>query len=195
METATSFDDLNCEAFLAELKTGSVRAFEHLVDCLLEPLFKFLAYRMNIAEPVAEELAIDTLMTVNQKLHTFAVQGNAKLTTWIFTIAKNKAVDQHRSRHADFCQLNEATVRSLIDLQRDEVPASNPLLSWLERELAELSEQDQQILKWRTLDFSFGQIARWLSISEGNARVRHKRALDKLKDAANSKVSRGVSQP
>ena len=71
----------------------------------------------------------------------------------------------------------------------------NPHLQiWLANELAGLSEQDRQILNWRALDYDFAQIADWLGMAEGTARVRHKRALDKLKAAAERQVPQGASQ-
>ena len=58
------------------------------------------------------------------------------------------------------------------------------MIRWIREQLAELSDQDRQILTWRALEFSYQQIGQWLGISEGSARVRHKRALDKLKQQA-----------
>ena len=36
-------------------------------------------------------------MTVHEKIGTFRHGGRAKLTTWIYQIAKNRAIDYHRS--------------------------------------------------------------------------------------------------
>jgi RNA polymerase sigma factor (sigma-70 family) len=146
---------------------------------------------MNVPETTAEELAVDVLMTVHEKLKNFQFNSRAKLTTWIFEIAKNRAIDFHRGRKPVLQELN--AVATAAQQPVDDVPSirGNAQMRWLRTQLSQLSDLDQQILKWRALDFPFGQIAKWLDISEGTARVRHKRALDKLKKQANSAVSQG----
>jgi len=79
------------------LQNGSTIAFSHLVDRLLKPLSHFLTADMGIPEADAEETALDLFMTVHEKIGTFRHGGRAKLTTWIYQIAKNRAIDYHRS--------------------------------------------------------------------------------------------------
>jgi RNA polymerase sigma-70 factor (ECF subfamily) len=139
---------------------------------------------MNVPEATAEEVAADVLMTVHWKLKTFRFGGRAKLTTWIFKIAKNRAIDYHRAPKPEIQELN-ASAFSTERRQEAESPVrGDAQMLWIRTQLSQLSDQDQQILKWRALDFPFGQIGEWLNISEGTARVRHKRALDKLKKQA-----------
>jgi RNA polymerase sigma factor (sigma-70 family) len=186
-------DDLNSAQFVGELQTGSTEAFDRLVTRLLPPLFKFLTLRMNVPDATAEEVAADVLMTVHGKLGTFRFGGRAKLTTWIFEIAKNRAIDYHRSQKHEF----EGLDASLPSIERHAEPEhgsrTGSEMVWIRTQLAQLSERDQQILKWRALDFPFGQIAEWVDMSEGAVRVRHKRALDKLKE--NAKVAAAQGEP
>ena len=149
---------------------------------------------MNIPESDAEELAADVLMVVHAKLSGFRFSERAKLTTWIFQVAKNRAIDYHRRSKRDFCELSDSVVGS-DTVKAGSYTNRNPHLQiWLANELAGLSEQDRQILNWRALDYDFAQIADWLGMAEGTARVRHKRALDKLKAAAERQVPQGASQ-
>jgi RNA polymerase sigma-70 factor, ECF subfamily len=149
---------------------------------------------MNIPEADAEELVPDVLMAVRNTVRNFQFSKRARLTTWIFQIAKNRAIDYHRRPKPESCELDESIVGSTG--QRDGTYTSrNPeLRAWLASEFAGLSERDQQILNWRALDFDFAQIGEWLGMAEGTARVRHKRALDKLKAAAERRVPQGASQ-
>jgi RNA polymerase sigma factor (sigma-70 family) len=146
---------------------------------------------MNVPEATAEEVAADVLMTVHGKLKNFRFDSRAKLTTWIFEIAKNRAIDFHRGRKPEFQELNAFTTSAERPVNDTPSSRNDAQMHWLHTELSQLSDQDQQILKWRALDFPFGQIAKWLDISEGTARVRHKRALDKLKKHANTAASQG----
>jgi RNA polymerase sigma factor (sigma-70 family) len=68
------------------------------------------------------------------------------------------------------------------------------MIRWIREQLAELSEQDRQILTWRALEFSYQQIGEWLGISEGSARVRHKRVLDRLKEQSKTAVLPGRNE-
>jgi RNA polymerase sigma-70 factor (ECF subfamily) len=146
---------------------------------------------MNVPEATAEEVAADVLMTVHGKLGTFRLGGRAKLTTWIFEIAKNRAIDYHRSQKHAFEGLDASLPSAEQHTEAEHCTRSEREMVWIRRQLAQLSEQDQQILKWRALDFPFGQIAKWVDMSEGAVRVRHKRALDKLKEQAKVVAEQG----
>jgi RNA polymerase sigma factor (sigma-70 family) len=146
---------------------------------------------MNVPDATAEEVAADVLMTVHGKLGAFRFGGRAKMTTWIFEIAKNRAIDYHRSQKHEFEELDASLASTEQHAEAEHGTCANNEMVWIRTRLAELSEQDQQILKWRALDFPFGQIAKWVDMSEGAVRVRHKRALDKLKHQAKVAATQG----
>ena len=149
---------------------------------------------MDIPEADAEELAADVLMTVRNSVRDFQFSERARLTTWIFKIAKNRAIDYHRRSKPESCELDDSVVGSLGEKAGSYTSRNPHLHGWLANELAGLSEQDRQILNWRALDYDFAQIGEWMGMAEGTARVRHKRALDKLKAAAERQVPQGASQ-
>jgi RNA polymerase sigma factor (sigma-70 family) len=100
------------------------------------------------------------------------------LTTWIFHIAHNYAIDFHRVAH-----------EKQRELQDNDEPAkwygefagrNAPLLAWLRDELEKLHADDQRILLWRAQELSYAEIAGWLGIKEDTARVRYFRAKKKL---------------
>lgn len=137
---------------------------------------------MNVPEADAEELASDALFAVSSHFHTFQQGGPAKLTTWIFEIAKNKAIDFHRKHHLDTVPID--------DKFPDRGPAgpdagrNKPFHDWLKKELAKLGEADRMLLLWRAKDVLYEQLAPWLGISEGAARTRHSRLRAQLVKAA-----------
>ena len=162
-----------------------------LMSEMSSPLFWFLTTRMSIPETTAEEIAADTFLTVHQKVKTFRITGKGKLTTWIFEIAKNRAIDYHRAPKPKVQELGASTCISYEDEPSDEVEETNGKIRWIREQLAELSDRDRQILTWRALEFPFQQIGEWLGISEGSARVRHKRVLDRLKEQSKTSVLPG----
>jgi RNA polymerase sigma factor (sigma-70 family) len=183
VESVTAiYDDLNSSAFLKELKCGSLQTLEHLDRTLTPHLIGFLRFVMNVPEADAEEVASDVLFAVSSHVHTFQHGGRAKLTTWIFEIAKNRAIDFHRKPHLDSVTIDEQFP--------DRGPAGSDagrnkhFLSWLNEELAKLGEDDQTLLRWRAKEIPYAQIAQWLGIGEGAARTRHSRLLAQLVSAA-----------
>jgi len=184
----TSFDHLNSAAFVTELQQGSEEAFARLMTEMSSHLFWFLTTRMDLPEGTAEEIAADTLFVVHEKVKIFRLKGKAKLTTWIFEIAKNRAIDYHRAAKPKIQELDAATCKSREETKPDDTGEPNEKIAWIREQLLQLSEEDRQILAWRALEFSFRQIGEWLSMSEGLARVRHKRALDRLKQESKKAV-------
>lgn len=142
---------------------------------------------MGIPESDVGEMYVDVLMKVHGNIGKFKYGRAAKLTTWIFSIARNTAVDHHRA-----CKKNIAseelddTVRHSEGLDGAFAGRNTELLKWLDQELLKLPEQDQLLLKWRAMDFSYAQIGEWLGMKEGTARVRYQRVMEKLLTAAKS---------
>lgn len=195
-ERRTSFEDINSLEFVNQLKEGSPSAFEKLVDRLLTPLRDFLSFGKNVPELDAEEMAADVLIIVHAKIKDFQHNRGAKLTTWIFQIAKNRAIDYYRAHQPDNVALTKNGDPDFGKSELQFAGRNQELLAWLQTELGGLSVQDQDLLKWRALGFPYSLIAEWLGMTEGAARVRHKRALEKLIAKANDMAARkGAVQP
>ena len=103
---------------------------------------------MNVPEADAEELASDTLFAVSSHISSFQHGGKAKLTTWIFEIAKNKAIDFHRKPSLDALTIDD----EFPDCGPAGADAgrNKPYRQWLDKELAKLSEEDRMLLLWRS---------------------------------------------
>lgn len=66
------------------------RIFRHFA-----PRIKGFLMRSGVAGPEAEDIAQDVMITLWQKAHLFD-PAKARLSTWIFTIARNRRVDRLR---------------------------------------------------------------------------------------------------
>jgi RNA polymerase sigma factor (sigma-70 family) len=146
---------------------------------LLPPVTNYLASTLNVPELDAEECASDALYSAYKKISSFR-PGNAKLTTWIFKIAKNRAIDFHRQ-----CRVHSVSLEEIGEIvrppEKTECAGLNKaLLDELRVKLEALPQQDRDILLWRADDCSYADIAGWLGIKEPTARVRHLRAMKKV---------------
>lgn len=70
---------------------GNLREFESLVQRFQKPIFKFLL-GMGIPQDQVEDLAQDVFLAVYRHLSSFDA-SKSQLSTWIFAIAKNKAIN------------------------------------------------------------------------------------------------------
>jgi len=164
-----------------------LQAFERLDEALTKHLIGFLSFTMNVPEADAEELASDTLLAVSSHINRFQVGGRAKLTTWIFEIAKNKAIDFHRKPSLDTVPIDER----FLDCGPAGADAgrNKPYRDWLDKELAKLSEADRKLLLWRAKDIPYEEIGKWLGITEGAARTRHSRLRAQLEQAGSGAIN------
>jgi len=149
---------------------------------------------MGVPESDVDDVYVDVFMKIHGNVGTFKCGGPAKLTTWIYRIAQNVAVDYHRSSKLNkmSTEFNEESPKH--SKARDGACAGRnaELLKWLDGELAKLSERDQALLKWRALEIPYAQIGEWQGMTEVAARVRHQRAMEKLFTAAKSVLSEGA---
>ena len=95
------------EELMTRFQNGSLEAFEVLYQRYRAPIFSFLV-RQCVHPDSAEELAQDVFMKVIRSASSF---GHAsKFSTWIFTIARNQAVDAFRKgKHRNHASLDQPT--------------------------------------------------------------------------------------
>lgn len=153
---------------------------------------------MGIPESDVDDVYVNVMMNCHKNIMKFGFGGSAKLTTWIYRIARNEAIDYHRASKKTTApiEFEEATVKHSKGTDGAYAGRNAGLLKWLEQELAKLPENDQSLLKWRAGDtFTYAEIAEWLGMKEGTARVRHLRAMEKLLEAGKSVVSEEGALP
>jgi RNA polymerase sigma factor (sigma-70 family) len=90
--------ELNSQEFIAKLKAGDNDAFGTLFIKMLPKLSYFISKWFNIDPGAAEELASDALAKVHHNVAKFDPRKGAKLTTWVYIIAKNTARDYIRQQ-------------------------------------------------------------------------------------------------
>ena len=175
------FDALNEPEFVRLAVSGDADAFHRLFGLLAAPLASYIE-RLGIPAADAEEVAADALAKVQRSLPTYRDRG-AKLTTWIFEIARNCAFDHHRiasrraAQDAEFCIEYVRGNGHSADAGPMRITANAEAFT---AAMAGLSTTDRDILRMREV-MEYAEIARAEEATEQSVRVRHKRALDRLK--------------
>lgn len=83
--------------FITDLQKGSQSAFSHLVDLFQIKVFNTVLSIVQNAEE-AEDVSQEVFIEIFESVGKF--KGDAKLSTWIYRIATNKAIEQYRRKKA-----------------------------------------------------------------------------------------------
>ena len=95
-----SSEEINSDAFIRNLKEGDEQAFSDLFNLIVPKLCNFLSGKFKMSDRDGEEAAADAMIKVNKSIKNFNPRGGAKLSTWIFRIAQNTAIDFVRRQQA-----------------------------------------------------------------------------------------------
>lgn len=143
---------------LIEAAREDPKEFGSLYNLYVERVFKYLFSRVgNIKE--AEDITSQTFLSAFESFHHYRHDGH--FSSWLFTIARNKAMDHFRRR------------KNLLFLDKaDEISQSQePLHAIIQSEqsaalgqlIATLPEDERELLRLRFLaEMSFVEIARLL---------------------------------
>jgi len=166
---------------------GDEKALEILISQYLKPIYGFV-YRYVANRSDAEDITQETFVRMWRNLKKFDRQKNFK--TWIFTIAKNAAIDFFRKKKAiPFSEFNNEKGENVI-LDTLEDPAflpdeilerkdtSNLITSAVEK----LSSSNQLLISLRyNNQFTFREIAEFLGEPINTVKSRSRRAVMVLK--------------
>jgi len=183
-------EELN-ELAQAVAERGDRQAFATLFKHFA-PRVKTYLVRGGCAPTIAEELAQETMVLLWRKASTFD-PARARVSTWIFTIARNLRIDQHRQRGIVVVEA-EADPGSGLDADGapaeavDPSPAPDERLSAAQAErrlraaLQRLSSEQSRILQLSYYgDQPHASIARDLSIPLGTVKSRIRLAMANLR--------------
>ncbi len=193
-----SLDEINGDAFIGRLKANDSDAFDDLFDCLIPKLCSFLSGDFKLSEQDGNEIAADTMFKVNKSVAKFNPRGGAKLTTWIFRIAENGAIDllrQRKKQAENFRQnisIDDSVSREIAQNtakrwfrqnasdDKSGQPKPSPELARINKALEALSEQDRSILLMKQ-NMEYEEIAAAENASVPALRTRYSRAFERLR--------------
>jgi RNA polymerase sigma-70 factor, ECF subfamily len=104
----------SAEDLIARVRSGDDRAFQLIFDRYSRPIISFI-YDITNDRELSEELMQETFVRAYKNLGT--LRGDAKLSTWLFGIAKNVARESFRTqkRASRNVELDDEAVRELHD--------------------------------------------------------------------------------
>jgi RNA polymerase sigma-70 factor, ECF subfamily len=145
------------------------------------PKIKGYMMRRGADAATAEELAQETLMTVWRKAALYS-SANGNLTGWIFTIARNLRIDRLRKEFAWQELSDEVLQVASTDIPADEQLASNEIAGHVRAALAELPDNQREIIILAYVDgFSQSEIAERLKLPLGTVKSRMRLAYQKVR--------------
>ena len=168
-------------ALLADIVAGSQTAFERLYRLYETRVFQYISTLVSNSA-LAEEIVGDTMMAVWRGAGTFS--GSSRVSTWIFGIARHKALDALRrttrtQREVDLD--GAAYLVSSEDSPFDQVQRSQTE-SLTKQALSTLSRDHQEILRLVFYeDLPYEDIATLLSIPTNTVKTRVFYAKQQLK--------------
>lgn len=176
------------EALLAAYRGGDVAAFEMLHARYRGPVFNFLL-RSARDRGRAEELYQDVWMKVIERCDEF--RGDAKFSTWLYTIARNLCIDHQRKmkfrRHASLDVPLPESGQPMVDRVSSFGPSTEQLAGGghlrerIGRAVESLPEQQREVFLLRQLQgLAFGEIAEVVGVPANTVKSRMRYALERL---------------
>jgi len=145
------------------------------------PRLKSFFIRKGVACADAEEISVSCVTDIALKVNKYKPVRAGGFEAWVFTVARHFLIDWLRSRRD-----SEPLTDDLASLPFDEGEEVAPdlIITIAVREaISQLPATDQTIIRLRHLEFeaTYEEIANRLCISPEAARVRHFRAMKRLK--------------
>lgn len=119
----------SAEDLIARARRGDEEAFRLIFERFTRPIISFIFYMVN-QNDLAEELAQETFVRAYKSLNS--LRDEAKLSTWLFGIAKNIARESIRTRHKERVNV-ELSDRAVLEMR---APQPSPAGELLEKELS-----------------------------------------------------------
>jgi RNA polymerase sigma-70 factor (ECF subfamily) len=194
MTPALRLTNLPDADIVALAKQGREAAFRELVRRYERPVFS-LIFRMVRDREIAEDLAQDTFIKILNNIDRY--RPEFKLSSWLFKIANNVAIDYLRKRQLDTVSMEgsphaatateiEATSFEIASQQEsplDEMEARE-LGSSIERAIAALRPEYRSCIMLRHVEGrSYEEIAAILDLPLGTVKTYIHRARHELRDA------------
>lgn len=169
------------EALLARTGAGDRGAFATLFE-RLAPRVKAYLVGLGATESAADELAQDTMVTLWRRAKSYD-PARAKVSTWLFVIARNAWIDRLRRENVEIAYFaREPQSEQSEDESPEESAARASDRDRMRIALATLPEEQQRVVRLSFFeDRPHPEIAAHLSLPLGTVKSRLRLALTKLR--------------
>jgi len=176
---------------------GDRAAFRDFVEAHKKPIYA-LAYRMAGNHDDAEDISQDVFIKIFRS--AAAYDGSAKLSTWVYRITANAAIDHLRRKRQSPSNCREVPIddpaqgaawQEVVSVRNPAREAESRLLGRrIENALAAVSERERAAFILRHYhDFELKEIAETMGISSGAVKSYLFRAVRKLQKELGSSAS------
>lgn len=165
------------EAIAREQSRDAFRAlFAHYA-----PRIKAYLRRLGASEGVADELAQEVMLTVWRRAHQFD-RRQAAVSTWIYTIARNKRIDALRRDRWAEVDVNDPALVPEAEMGADRAIEAEQRSARLHDAVKTLPEQQATLLQMAFFeDKSHSVIAEELALPLGTVKSRLRLAMTRLR--------------
>ncbi len=156
---------------------------EALNDLLREhySMIRAVCWRILTNDADADDATQNTLMSIARRIDSF--DGRSEISTWIYRIATNAALDEVRRRRRRPQPAQEETLLHVVDSRSERAIASIDSTDYLSVALAQVPEDFRVALVLRDVaDLDYEEIGRILNIPIGTVRSRIARGRSRLAD-------------
>lgn len=153
--------------------------FRPLYNRYYEPIFRFI-FQRTADETLTADLCSQVFLKAMQRLRDYEYRG-VPFSAWLYRIAMNEAAQHFRRRKKNRVVSIEDT--DLYEMMEEMEEGISEREKWrLVDALDSLKEKDLQLIEMRFFEHRpFKEIAEITGLTEGNAKVKTYRILDRLK--------------
>ena len=167
-------------AQMQAVQEGDKAAFAELFG-YFGPRVKSFLMKSGASHDVAEECAQDVMATLWRKAHLFD-PGKASVSTWIFTIARNRRIDMIRKERRP--EPEDLPWGPEAEPDQADAMALQQETNQLGQALAQLPEKQRKLVEAAYFgDLSHSEIAAQTGLPLGTIKSRIRLALDRLRHA------------
>jgi len=170
-----------CDEVYAIALSSDRAAFQRVFE-YFAPRLKAMLMKQGEAAEGAEELAQESLLTLWRRAGQFDGQ-KASVSTWLFTIARNKRIDRFRGRQRFQPDIDDPTFEYREDEQPDDKLSAAQDAASLKVALANLPPEMREALQMSFFDdMTHTNISEALGIPLGTVKSRIRRGLAALRE-------------
>jgi len=172
-------DDEALDRLVLDAKGGDPWAFGRLFDEYHEPVFRFIANRVNRPSD-AEDLTQLVFVKALEALPRYEQRG-VPFGGWLFRLARNTIIDHARTRH-DHAELDAAADRATDEAGPEAAALLRQDLDAVTRALADLTDEQREAIELRFFaGLSAREAAEAMGKQEGTVRGLQFRAIASLR--------------
>ena len=177
IRVAKSADEM--EGLAARMAAFQESAYVEFSDTF-GPRLRAFFVRKGLSAADAEDLAVSCVTDIALKVDKYDSQARGTFEGWVFIVARNYMIDWLRARYAS--EPLPETLAASPTFNEEEAIDLNVAQAVTDA-MSSLSTSDHSIIKLRYFsgEQDFGEIAAELGITREAARVRHSRAIRKLR--------------